>query len=129
MSLAKRAAISNCRWVLPAFALCLLARPVAAETVDLVMEAHKGYFSERCIDLGKGQQLSYELRTPYAVDFNLHHHPHGGETVFPERLRLESRHSNVLIAESAGPYCFMATNPDNRAGKFLLRVSYEVSSD
>src|SRR5262249_9051288 len=94
MSKAKRNPVSNCRWAFPILALAALAGPASAETLDLAMEAHKGYFSERCIDLGKGQRLSYQLRTPYAVDFNLHHHPGSGETVFPERLLLTAPHYN-----------------------------------
>jgi hypothetical protein len=117
------------RTLLPVFVVLASARPVAAETLELLLAAHKGYFSERCIELSTGQRLSYELRTPYAVEFNLHHHPHGGETVFPERLRLESHHSNELVAQSSGPYCFMATNLDDRDQPFVLRVSYGVFND
>jgi hypothetical protein len=129
MSRINRTAIANARCVLAVFALGTSARSAAAETLELPMLAHKGYFSELCIDVGKGQRLAYELRTPYAVDFNLHHHPDGGGTVFPERLPLRSQHSNELTTESAGLYCFMATNLDNRPETFVLRVSYEVSSD
>ncbi|HEY8518950.1 MAG TPA: hypothetical protein VIN61_02625 [Gammaproteobacteria bacterium] len=104
------------------------ARPASAvETVQMPMQAHRGYFSEHCFVLSQGQRLAYEVHTPHAVDFNLHHHPAEGGTVFPDRLRLAARHANEIVAESGGVYCFQAANPEDRGQGYVLTVSYDVS--
>jgi hypothetical protein len=91
------------------------------------MEAHRGYSGERCLELSKGMTLKYELRTPYAIDFNLHHHPATGPAVYPERLRFSSQHANEIVIESSGTYCFMATNPEDRSQPYAVTVTYDVT--
>lgn len=97
-------------------------------TMKLEMQAHKGYFAEQCFKLDRGQQLAYQLSTRHPIEFNLHHHPADGDTVFPDRLTVKSQHSKQIVAEAAGVYCFMATNPKDQSGAFDVVINYEITA-
>ena len=97
-------------------------------TMKMEMQPQKDFFREQCFKLERGQQLSYELSTRYPIEFNLHHHPADGSTVFPDRLLVKSQHSKQIVAESAGSYCFMATNPKDQAGAFDVVMKYAIST-
>lgn len=123
------AAIRHCfALVLVAAAACLLPMQAsAAQTVQLQMQAHQGYFSERCMQLTAGQRLAYEVSTPQPIDFNLHHHPEAGGTEYPDRLWVESRHAKQILIASSGVYCFMAKNPATRPQAFEIKIEYGLS--
>jgi len=106
----------------------IAVQAAAPQSMKLPMQPQKDYFREHCFKLERGQQLSYELSTRYPIEFNLHHHPADGETVFPDRLLVKSQHSKQIVAESAGSYCFMATNPNDQAGAFEIVVNYEITT-
>lgn len=109
--------------------LCAVAAQAAApQSMKLTMQPQKGYFTEQCFTLERGQQLAYRFSTRHPVEFNLHHHPANADTVFPDRLIVKSQHSKRIVAESAGAYCFMATNIDEQPGAFDIVVSYEISA-
>jgi hypothetical protein len=105
----------------------LVAQAADPSTTTLAMQAQKDYFSEKCFTLEQGQQISYELKTRYSIEFNLHHHPDDGETVFPDRLVVKSQHSKTVVAEFAGTYCFMATNLRDQPGDFDVVIKYEIT--
>ena len=109
-------------------ASALAAHAAEPQTMKLTMEAQKNYFAEKCFKLGRGQQLAYQVSTRHPIDFNLHHHPEGGDTVFPDRLVVKSQHSKQIIAESAGSYCFMATNLNDQPGGFEVVINFQITS-
>lgn len=104
------------------------AAQAAPLTMKFAMEAQQGYFRERCFKLERGQQVAYRLSTQHPIEFNLHHHPADGETVFPDRLVVKSEHSKQIVAESPGSYCFMATNPKDQPGAFDVVINYEITA-
>ena len=104
------------------------AQAAEPQTMKLTMEAQKNYFAEQCFKLGRGQQLAYKLSTRYPIDFNVHHHPDNGDTVYPDRLVVKSQHSKQIVAESAGAYCFMATNLSDQPGAFDVVINYEITA-
>lgn len=112
-----------------AAAVSALAAQAAPLTMKLGMQAQKGFFTEQCFMLERGQQLSYQLSTRHPVEFNLHHHTADGKTLFPDRLLVTSQHSKQIVAESGGAYCFMATNANDQSGAFDVVVKYEISAD
>lgn len=109
-------------------ALGALAAHAAPLTMKLTMQPQKGYFTEQCFTLEKGQQLSYQFSTRHPIEFNLHHHRADGATLFPDRLVVKSQHAKQIIAESAGAYCFMATNANDQAGAYEVVVKYEIAA-
>jgi hypothetical protein len=106
----------------------LAAQAGAPLTMNLKMQPPKGYFIEQCFTLESGQQLAYRLSTPHPIEFNLHHHPAEGGTAFPDRLVVSSQHSKRIVAESAGAYCFMATNAKDQPGAFDVVINYEITA-
>jgi hypothetical protein len=98
-------------------------------TMKLEMEAHKGYFAERCFKLESGQKLAYQLSTSHPIEFNLHHHPADGSTVIPDQLTVKSQHSKQIVAESGGEYCFMATNVDKQPAPYDVVINYQISAN
>jgi hypothetical protein len=119
-----------CHRVLVGFvaALGALAAHAAPLTMTLKLQPQKGHFAEQCFVLERGQQLAYQFSTSHPIDFNLHHHPATGPTVLPDRLTVKSQHSKRIVAESAGAYCFMATNSNDQPGAFDIVISYEVTA-
>ena len=107
-------------------AMTALAAHADTRTMTLPMEAGKDYFMERCFKLELGQQLAYQVSTRHAIDFNVHHHPGDGETVFPDKRVVRAEHSNRIVAESAGVYCFMATNVEDHPSSFDVVIEYEI---
>lgn len=107
----------------------LVAQAAGPQTMQLSMQAQKDYFREKCFSLEVGQQLAYQLSTPHPVEFNLHHHRSDGAMVYPDKLLVKSRHSKQLIAESAGAYCFMATNLADQPGAFEVVINYEITAN
>lgn len=114
---------------LAAAVAALAAQAAAPLTMKLGMQAQKGYFTEQCFMLERGQQLTYQLSTRHSVEFNLHHHTADGKTLFPDRLVVTSQHSKQIVAESGGAYCFMATNANDQPGAFDVVVKYEIAAD
>jgi hypothetical protein len=106
----------------------LAAQAAAPQTVKLAMEAQKDFFREKCFTLEAGQQLTYRLSTRHPIEFNLHHHRSDGAMVYPDRLVVSSQHSKQFIAESAGGYCFMATNLKDQSDAFEVVISYEIAA-
>lgn len=106
----------------------LAAQAAAPLTIKLTMQPQKGYFTEQCFTLESGQELAYKFSTRHPIEFNLHHHPASGDTVFPDRLSVKSQHSNRIVAASAGAYCFMATNPSDQPGAFDVVINYEITA-
>jgi len=106
----------------------LVAQASGPQTMTLTMQGQKGFFTERCFSLEGGQRLSYQFGTRHPIDFNLHHHRTDGTTVFPDRLVVKSQHSKQIVAESAGAYCFMATNVDEQPGAFDVVINYEITA-
>lgn len=100
----------------------------ATLTIKLPMQAQKDYFREKCFTLERGQQLAYDLSTRHPIEFNLHHHPADGGMVYPDRLVVKSQHSKRIVADSAGVYCFMATNLDDYPGAFDVVINYEIAA-
>jgi hypothetical protein len=39
-----------------------------------------------------------------------------------------SQHSKRIVAESAGTYCFMATNASDQADAFDVVINYEITT-
>lgn len=104
------------------------AQAAGLQTMKLEMQAQKDYFRERCFTLEAGQQLTYQLSTSRPIEFNLHHHTADGAMVYPDRLLVKSKHSKQLVAESAGGYCFMATNLIDHADAFEVVINYEITA-
>lgn len=104
------------------------AQAAGPQTMKLTMKPQKGFFTEQCFTLESGQQLAYQFNTRHPIEFNLHHHPANGETVFPDRLIVKSQHSKRIVAASAGAYCFMATNVSEQSGAFDVVINYEISA-
>lgn len=98
------------------------------QTAKLEMQPQKDYFRETCFTLQVGQQLSYQLSTAHPVEFNLHHHKSDGTMGYPDKLVVKSKHSKQLVAESAGAYCFMATNLADQPGDFEVVINYEITA-
>lgn len=105
-----------------------VAQAAGPQTVQLAMQAQKNYFRETCFTLQAGQQLAYRLSTPHPIEFNLHHHQADGAMGYPDRLVVKSKHSKQLVAESAGAYCFMATNLNDQPGDFDVVINYEITA-
>lgn len=105
-----------------------VAQAAGPQTVQLAMQAQKNYFRETCFTLQAGQQLAYRLSTPHPIEFNLHHHQADGAMGYPDRLVVKSNHSKQLVAESAGAYCFMATNLNDQPGDFDVVINYEITA-
>lgn len=106
----------------------LAAQAAGPQTMNLPMKPQKGFFTERCFTLESGQKLAYQFSTRHPIEFNLHHHRADGETKFPDRLVVKSQHSKQLVAESAGAYCFMATNPQAQPDAFDVAINYEITA-
>lgn len=104
----------------------MMTSAAAEQNLRLPMYAPENYFRESCVQLNKGQELAYEVSTPYAIDFNLHHHPDTGPTVFPDRRQVKSQHASRITAHSDGEYCFTATNPETRPRAFEVVINYEI---
>ena len=123
-------AITRARLLIGAVATlgAFAAHAAAPQTMKLTMQPQKGYFQEQCFTLAAGQQLAYQFTTRHPIQFNLHHHPANGDTVFPDRLTVNSQHSKTIVAASAGAYCFMATNPSEQAGAFDIVISYTITT-
>lgn len=98
------------------------------QTAKLPMQAQKDYFRETCFTLESGQQLSYQLSTHHPIEFNLHHHRSDGTMGYPDKLVVKSKHSKQLVADSAGAYCFMATNLVDQPGAFDVVINYEITA-
>lgn len=96
--------------------------------MKLAMQSQQGYFRENCFTLERGQELAYEVQTPHAINFNLHHHRNDGDTVFPDRTAVKSQHSNRIVAEAAGVYCFTAANADEYPDAFEVVIDYEITT-
>jgi len=92
------------------------------------MQPQKSYFAEKCFILESGQQLAYRFSTRSPIEFNVHHHPDKGPTVFPDRLVVKAQHSKQFVAQSGGEYCFMAKNPQDQPGAFDVVISYEITA-
>lgn len=105
-----------------------VAQAAGPQSAKLAMQAQKDYFRETCFSLESGQQLAYQLSTQHPIEFNLHHHRADGEMVYPVKLVVKSSHSKQLLAESAGAYCFMATNLADQPGAFEVVINYEISA-
>lgn len=110
--------------VLGAFAV----QAAAPLTMKFEMKAQKGFFMERCFTLESGQKLSYQFTTRHPVEFNLHHHRTDGQTVFPDKLVVNSQHSKQLVAESPGAYCFGLKNLIAQPGDFDVVVNYQITA-
>jgi hypothetical protein len=106
----------------------LVAQAAGPQTMQLAMQAQKEYFREKCFTLESGQQLAYQLNTRHPIEFNLHHHRPDGAMAYPDRLVVKSRHSKQIVAESAGAYCFMATNLNDQPGAFDVVINYEITA-
>ncbi|HEY5758882.1 MAG TPA: hypothetical protein VIU34_23805 [Steroidobacter sp.] len=106
----------------------LVAQAAGPQTAKLAMQPQKDYFRETCFTLENGQQLSYQLSTAHPIEFNLHHHQSDGTMSYPDKLVVKSKHSKQLLAESAGAYCFMATNLADRPGAFDVVINYEITA-
>lgn len=106
----------------------LAAHAAAPQTMKLTIQPQKGSFTEQCFTLEAGQQLSYRFNTLHPIEFNLHHHPAKGDTVFPDRLLVNSQHSNKVVAASGGAFCFMATNAADQAAAFDVLINYEITA-
>lgn len=106
----------------------LVAQASGPQTMQLAMQAQTGYFTEKCFTLESGQQLAYQFSTRHPIEFNLHHHRPDGVTLYPDRLVVKSRHSKQIVAESAGAYCFMATNLNDQPGAFDVVINYEITA-
>lgn len=105
-----------------------VAQAAGPQSAKLAMQAQKDYFRETCFSLESGQQLAYRLSTQHPIEFNLHHHRSDGAMVYPDKLVVKSSHSKQLLAESAGAYCFMATNLADQPGAFEVVINYEISA-
>jgi hypothetical protein len=46
--------------------------------------------------------------------------------MFPDRLIVKAQHSKRIVAESAGAYCFMATNIGDQPDAFDVVNNYEL---
>ena len=122
-------AVTRARLLIVVAAMSAFAAQAAApRTMTLTMQAQKGYFQEQCFTLAAGQQLAYQFTTRHPIQFNLHHHPANGDTVFPDRLTVNSQHSKTIVAASAGAYCFMATNLADQPGAFDVIIKYEITA-
>lgn len=104
------------------------AQAAGPQTMQLSMQAQKNYFREKCFSLEVGQRLDYQLSTPHSIEFNLHHHRVDGVMVYPDKLVVKSRHSKQLVADSAGAYCFMATNLGDQPGAFEVVINYQIAA-
>lgn len=109
--------------------LCFATQAVAEKVMDLPMEPVQNYFREHCLVLDAGQTLVYRMETPYPLNFNIHHHPETGPTVYLIRKSIEEYFSGESVADAGGEYCFMWTNPEDRPEKFSVNLKYKVSSD
>jgi hypothetical protein len=130
-SISHRAAHVTRKRLLIGFATLFSAFTVQAASsvkMTLPMEAPKDYFREQCFTLELGNKLTYKVSTPHPIEFNLHHHRNDGQTVYPEKLVVKSQLSRQLVAESAGVYCFMATNVADQSGPFNVVLNYEITA-
>jgi len=122
-SLARHRVFTGVVIALSAFA----AQAAGPATMTLQMQAAKDFFRENCFTLEREQQLVYTVSTAHPIEFNLHHHPASGETLFPDRLTVKSQHSKRIVAESSGAYCFMATNPVDQPAAFDVVIKYQIT--
>jgi hypothetical protein len=122
--------VRNCLYISIVGALSPLAAQAAgSQTMTLSMQPQKDYFRESCFTLETGQQLAYKLNTHHhPIEFNLHHHHLDGAMVYPDKLVVKSQHSNQIVAESAGVYCFMATSLEEQRSAFDVIIDYEITA-
>jgi hypothetical protein len=95
------------------------------DTLEVPMMAHDGYFAERCFELTPAT-LKFEVDSPYAVDFNFHHHT-ATTTEFPIRTVVAGHYAGTLKLTVAGEYCFMWKNPADRDSEFTIRLVYDAT--
>jgi hypothetical protein len=119
----------HCAWAALACAANAAAAPPApyATSLDIAMQKHQHYFSERCITALAGARLAFAVESPYPVDFNVHHHMPSA-TEYPVKQRLEGRYQSTIVLPGGGEYCFMWENPESRATDFTIRLHYTATA-
>ena len=115
----------------PALALAVaLIAPlaVAADEVTLTkpMMAHQGYSQERCLQAAAGSTLEFSFEGANPVDFNIHHHPDQGPTVFAVRETAIASLAKVVPIASGGEYCFQWTNSATYAADYPIELHYRL---
>ena len=96
------------------------------KTLEISMLMHQGYASEHCGVFPANAVLEYSLRTPYEVDFNLHHHG-DTETVYPVKAVVAVRYDGQLTLSHAGQYCFQWRNLVDQSADFSIQLQYAVT--
>lgn len=124
----------SCRAWRTIAALAVLASSLAshaaapATTLEIAMQAHAGYFVERCMQFpGARQTLSIDVHTPHPVDFNIHFHTETA-TEFPLKLELAGHYEGTVTLPSGGEYCFMWRNTADHEADFTIRLQYETAA-
>lgn len=107
-------------------ALAADAAPVGEVKHSEPMQKQLGYGREHCLNLAAGSTFTFTTSTPYAVDFNFHHHPAQGATTFPVRETVTQSLTKTLTITDGGNYCFQWINPAERPFDFPVTVTYQV---
>ena len=110
-------------------AVCPAVETGVEKAVDVPMEPAQHHFREYCLILEKNSRIVYRINTPYPLDFNIHHHPEAGPTVYPVKTLIEKSHSGKVTVEAQGDYCFMWQNPQDRPEKFTAYLKYSILND
>jgi hypothetical protein len=90
------------------------------------MLPHQGYSREHCVNAPNGSTLDFRFEGAQPVDFNIHHHPDKGDTVFAVRKNAVASLAKAVPIKEGGEYCFQWTNPADRAAKFPITVTYQI---
>jgi len=118
----------------PALAASLLTAALLASPTLLAAEVkrvepmlrHEGYSREHCMNLQVGSTLDFHFETAQPVDFNIHHHPDKGDTVFAVRQSVTKSLAKTLSIKDGGEYCFQWKNPADRPAEFPITLTYQV---
>lgn len=104
------------------------AQSAEPQIMRLNIQPPKDYFREECFVLEVGNKLSFKLTTPHPIDFNLHYHQNDGQTTFPVKQVVKSQLSKQFVAQSAGVYCFNATNLEDQQDAYDVVLSYAIAT-
>lgn len=105
----------------PVFVCLCLPAPAGAESREQVVAARSVH--EECLDLEKGQALSYGFSSSIAVRFNVHYHE-GDEVLYLDQQRGVSSFQGSVSVPQTGEFCMMWENRNYED----ITLSYEFSA-
>jgi hypothetical protein len=84
-------------------------------------------FVEVCGKLGEGENISWQLTSTHAVNFNIHHHV-GKQVIYAENRKAIREGGGTLQVKSAQSYCWMWKNVSDTPAQVELALSRRVGN-